>query len=105
MANYRKLTCDCGGIYAKKEVDFEGLRVDAMVCPKCGDETFTLPQAKKIHKLVKLHHLLDKERKIIRIGNSLGITLPESLKEFGVTVGKKVKIVAISPTTFKIVLL
>jgi len=104
MANSRKLTCDCGGIYETKEVNYKGFRVKATVCQKCGARMFNIPQARKLYNLIKLHNLLDKERKIVRIGNSLGITLPESLKEFGIEVGRKVKIVAVAPNSLKIVL-
>jgi len=105
MANRWKLTCNCGGIYAKRKVEFKGLEVEAMVCPQCGEETFTLTQAKKVYSLMKFHNMLGKERKIVRIGNSLGITLPESLREFGIKVGRKVKVIAVAPNTLKVVLL
>ncbi len=42
------------------------------------------------------------EREIIRIGNSMGFTLPDGLKEFGVKVGKRIKTEALGEKSFKV---
>ena len=45
---------------------------------------------------------LEKERKIIRIGNSVGLTLPEKISKYGIKVGDSVRIEAIDEKTFKL---
>ncbi|MFH0798105.1 MAG: hypothetical protein V1906_01700 [Candidatus Woesearchaeota archaeon] len=102
MDKKRKLTCDCGNILVETEKDFDGVISEAMVCPKCHFTTLTKDQFEKLIELKKLHEVIDKERRIIKIGNSLGITLPESLRDFGITVGKKVKIEALTRRSLKI---
>ena len=71
-----------------------------MVCPKCNFTTLTKEQAEKYAKLKTLHQIIDAERKIIRIGNSMGFTLPDRLQEFGAKIGKKVKTEALTPDSF-----
>ena len=102
MAKERKIICDCGGLIQKKLHSFENFQIEAMVCNKCGFTTLTKKQAQNYIKLKQLHKVVDAERKIIKIGNSMGITLPEELHDFGIKVGKKVKIEALSPTSFKV---
>jgi len=102
MAKTRKIKCDCGGVLTRKMTRFPDFETEAMVCPKCNFTTLTLEQAKKYVKLKQLHQTIDAERKIIKIGNSMGITLPDALKEFGVKVGQKVKTEALGPRSFKV---
>ena len=102
MAKERKIRCDCGTVMEAKQARFEGFDTEAMVCPNCGFTTLTKEQAEKYAKLRQLHQIIDAERKIIRIGNSMGFTLPDSLKDFGVRVGKKVKTQALGVNSFKV---
>ena len=102
MAKERKIRCDCGAFMEARQARFEGFETEAMVCPKCGFTTLTKEQASKYVKLRQLHQIIDAERKIIRIGNSMGFTLPDSLKDFGVKVGKKVKTEALGANSFKV---
>lgn len=76
-----------------------------MNCPKCGFTTLTKEQAQQYVRLRQLHQIVDNERKIIRIGNSVGFTLPEGLKEFGIKVGKKVRTEALGTNSFKVELI
>lgn len=102
MANKRKIICDCGGFLEEKISAFDGVKTEAMVCSKCGFVTLTKEQAKKYMKLKQLHQIIDAERKIIKIGNSMGITLPDQLQEFGAAVGKKIKTEALTSNSFKV---
>src|SRR3989344_543095 len=102
MADKRKITCDCGGHLENKIVEFDSIKTEAMVCSKCNFTTLTKEQAQKYVKLKQLHSILDAERRIIKIGNSMGLTLPDQLQEFGVKVGKKIRIEALTSSSFKV---
>ena len=105
MAKKRKIKCDCGGFLVDKKTKFDNFETEAMVCPKCNFTTLTKKQAEKLVKLKQLHQIIDSERKIIKIGNSMGFTLPDRLKDFGAKVGKKVKTEALSEKSFKVELI
>ena len=102
MATQRKIKCDCGLVMEPKQAHFEGFDTEAMVCPKCGFTTLTKEQAQQYAKIKQLHRIIDAERKIIRIGNSMGFILPDGLREFGVKVGRKIKTRAIGENSFKV---
>ena len=102
MAKERKIKCDCGKFLIEKKIKFDDFETEAMVCPKCNFVTLTKEQAEKYAKLKQLHQIIDAERKIIKIGNSMGLTLPEGLHNFGIKIGKKVKTEAISSKSFKV---
>lgn len=102
MAKQRKIKCDCGGNLEEKATTFDSIKTKAMVCSKCGFTTLTKEQAQEYVKLKQLHQIIDAERKIIKIGNSMGLTLPDRLQEFGAKIGKKVRIIALSPKAFKV---
>lgn len=96
------LKCDCGKILEEKETEIERILTKALVCPSCGFTTLTKEQAKEFQKRIQLHHIIDQERQVIKIGNSMGITLPEQLNELGISVGKKVRLEAIDEQSFKV---
>lgn len=102
MAKQRKIKCDCGGFLVDKKTTLNHIETEAMVCEKCNFTTLTKEQAEKYAKLIQLHKIIDAERKIIKIGNSMGLTLPDSLKEFGLKVGKKVKTEALGDKAFMV---
>ena len=102
MAEKRKIRCDCGIILAEKRIKFGDFETEAMVCPKCNFTTLTKGQAERYVKLKEMHQIVDSERKIIKIGNSMGFTLPDKLQDLGAKVGKKVKIEALGPKSFKV---
>ena len=102
MAKERKIKCDCGEFLVEKATKFEHFEAEAMVCPNCSFTTLTKEQAEKYAKVKQLHQIIDAERKIIKIGNSMGLTLPDSLQDFGAKIGKKVKIEALDSKSFKI---
>ena len=102
MAKERKIKCDCGEVLIEKKIKFENFETEAMVCPKCNFATLTREQAERYAKLKQLHQIIDAERKIIKIGNSMGFILPDKLQDFGAKVGKRIKTEAISPESFKV---
>jgi hypothetical protein len=102
MVEGRKMKCHCGAFLEEKEGDFDGFKTEALICPKCGHTAFTRQQADKYVKLRHLHKIMDAERKVIKIGNSMGFTLPDSMKEFGLKVGSKIRTEAIGNCAFKV---
>lgn len=102
MANTRKMKCDCGKYLEEKEVSVDHILARAMVCPSCGFTTLTKDQAVEFRKRVDFHQAVDQERKVIQIGNSFGITFPERLRDFGVSIGSTVKMEALNEKSFKV---
>jgi hypothetical protein len=86
------IKCSCGGVFRKETVEFEGFDVEALKCSKCGEKTFTPVQFKKVLELRESAKEINSVRKIVRIGNSLGITLPKGIKGLGLKAGSKVKL-------------
>src|SRR3989344_3436322 len=105
MAKERKIKCDCGKFLIAQKTKFDHFETEAMVCPRCHFTTLTKEQAEKYARLKQLHQIIDAERKIIKIGNSMGFTLPDRLQDFGAKIGKKVKTEAIGPNSFKVELI
>ncbi|MBS3133096.1 hypothetical protein J4470_03120 [Candidatus Woesearchaeota archaeon] len=105
MATKRKIRCDCGAYLKPKLTDFEGFAAEAMICPKCGFTTLTKEQAERYVQSRQLHRIIDAERRVIRVGNSMGITLPEQLKSYGLRIGKKVRTTALDADSFKVELI
>lgn len=101
MGKQRKLICDCGVAFEETKRKFKGVETTIMKCPKCGYETFTFEQAEEFLRQKEIYKLTEKNRKIIKIGNSKGITIPEA---FNIKVGQKAKIEVLSPNSFKVVL-
>ena len=104
MAEERKIRCDCGNFFEEKKVLFDKFETEAMVCPKCNHINLTQQQAENYIKLKMLHDIIDAERRIIKVGNSMGITFPDKLHEFGARIGKKIKTEAIDSNSFKVIL-
>lgn len=102
MVEQRKIKCDCGGMLVEKTAVFGTLETKALVCNKCGFTTLTKKQAEKYVKLKQLHQIVDAERKIIKIGNSMGITLPDQLQAFGAKIGGKIKTTALNDKAFSV---
>ena len=97
--------CNCGGTFTEQLHDFEGIQSPALVCQTCGSVTLTLKQAEVLMKLKQLQAILQQNRKLIKIGNSIGLTLPERLQEYGIKAGDRVQIKPISERTFEISIL
>ncbi len=103
MEKERTIVCDCGETLVSAQKEFDGLICKAMVCPGCEFTTLTKEQAEWLLRLKKLKSILSKERKVIKIGNSIGLTLPDKIKEMGVYIGQKVKINPVSNHSLSLV--
>ena len=90
-----KIRCDCGGVFKKGIRDIDGLEIDALVCSKCGFVTLTMDQARRLMKLRQMMDALGK-RKVVRIGNTCGVTFPPIL----VHPGQEVDIRPLSPNKY-----
>lgn len=77
------MKCDCGGRFEVQLHDFDDLKSPAMVCGKCGEVTLTKVQARRLMRIKELSMACRAKRKVVRIGNSIGITLPEELAKIG----------------------
>ena len=100
MENKRKMKCSCGGEFGEDNLVMEGVVASALVCSSCGRITFTKEQAIAFAEKKEKHALVDCDRRVILIGNSLGITLPERL---GLKVGRKVRLEALDRKSFRVV--
>ncbi len=79
----RNFKCGCGGQIEESKTMFEGFLVDALVCNKCSEVSFSPESAKELLRLREEAEKIDSERKIVKIGNSIGITLPHKAEEIG----------------------
>jgi len=87
-----KIKCGCGGTFKEKTVEFEGFDVKALKCSKCNEITFSPEQFKKVLALKELAKEINSTRKVIKIGNSIGITFPPATKELGLSTKSKVNL-------------
>lgn len=87
------MKCGCGGNFEEKTQEIQGIKCNVMVCGSCNEIIFTLEQSKIFHKMKQIQDELAKEnKKIGKVGNSMGITLPAKLKELGYDIGKSLDI-------------
>lgn len=88
-AKGKNLICECGGRYSEQSRDLQGITCPVMVCGQCDEIMFSMEQSRLYHKLRSIQDELSREhRKISRVGNSMGITLPVKLKELGFEIGR-----------------
>ena len=87
-----KLQCRCGGTIDRKETLVEGFLLTADVCGKCGEIGLPLESAKELLRLQEEAKKIDSKRKIVKIGNSIGITLPHSSEKVGFRAGELAEI-------------
>jgi len=73
----KKMVCRCGGTVQSQKAFVEGFLLDAHVCGKCGDVGLSLEAAKELLRLREESRRMNTTRKIVRIGNSIGVTLPQ----------------------------
>ncbi len=88
----KKIRCPCGGVFEEKKVKTEGFLVDGLKCNMCGEITFSLQQFKKVFRFRQLAKEIDSTKKIVQIGNSIGLILPKGIEKLGLKVGDKVKL-------------
>ena len=84
-----KIRCNCGR-YFEDQIVTEDFTYPIMVCPGCDHKTFSIEQAKEYVRRERTHKALSKKRKVIKIGNALGVTLPKILQEYGIHKGTSV---------------
>ncbi len=96
-----EMRCDCGE-YFEERVVTEGFSFPITVCRGCGHRVFTVEQAKQYVRLERLHKSFRRKRKLIRIGNGLGFTLPKTLQEWGFKEGMSVSIERLGKNALKI---
>lgn len=94
MKNLRRkgLICRCGGTINVQKAFIEGFLINANVCEKCGDTGLPLDTAKELLRLREEARKIKTTRKILRIGNSIGVTLPQEAEGIGFKEGQKVEI-------------
>lgn len=83
MEKKKGLKCECGGLFEAKIKAIDKIPTEVMTCVKCGRLSFTLEQAKYHTRMKLLQARFAKERKVVRLGNSVGVTLPEGFAHIG----------------------
>jgi len=86
------MKCECGGDIERKEALVEGFLLLASICSKCGEIGLPLESAKELLRLRQEAERIDSKRKIVRIGNSIGITLPHNSEKVGFREGQLAEI-------------
>lgn len=84
-------TCTCGGKIKESKAVVEGFVIDALVCEKCAAVTLTPDIAKQLLRLRAQAEKIQSERRVVRIGNSIGVTLPPEAEAIGFTEGRVVE--------------
>ncbi len=79
----RNFKCNCGGRIEESKTLLEGFLVDALICDKCSEITLTPESAKELLKLKEESEKINSIRKVVKIGNSIGVTLPPEAEEIG----------------------
>ena len=88
----RSFKCNCGGKIEEGKTMLEGFLIDALICNKCSEITISPESAKELLKLREEAEKINSERKIVRIGNSIGVTLPPEAEEIGFKEGTEVDV-------------
>lgn len=103
MAKERKMICECGGGMKPTNVKWFGVLIPGRKCTLCKEETISSTQSKNLERQVRLRQALQRSRKIVRVGNAMGITLPEELRTIGFKIGKRVKTELLDEQSFKVI--
>src|SRR5215813_3469127 len=86
-----KRCIECGRVMRRATLHEGDIAYEGYECPTCGKVVLTLEQM-KAYRLQVLQKAVSEKRKVVRIGNSLGVTLPAALAKLGVKEGKEVKV-------------
>lgn len=89
---------DCGTAMEKRKENRHGEEVMVYRCNCCGLSFISLEDASKIHQ--RLLGPIEEEQAVVKIGNSIGVTLPQGLKKI-FKLGDKVK-VRFNPETMEV---
>ncbi len=87
--NYK---CNCGGIIEQSKTMLEGFLINALVCNKCAEVSLSPESAKELLRLREEAKNIDSTRKVVKIGNSIGITLPPEAEEIGFKEGELIDV-------------
>ncbi len=88
----RKLRYGCSGTLEPARTMVEGFLIDALLCNSCGELSLRPEAAKQLLRLRAEAERIDGERKIVRIGNSIGVTLPPKAERLGFRAGGRVDV-------------
>jgi len=84
--------CECGGRVGTSETLVEGFVLPANVCEHCGEVGLPLESAKRLLRLREEARRIESRRKVLRIGNSIGITLPAGPNGLDLKEGETVEV-------------
>ncbi|HLD56872.1 MAG TPA: AbrB/MazE/SpoVT family DNA-binding domain-containing protein [archaeon] len=84
--------CSCGGTIERGKTFLEGFLLEANICDKCGDFGLPIESAKELLRLREEAEKINSIRKVVKIGNSIGITLPPEAEEMGFKEGTSVDV-------------
>ncbi len=102
MAKERKMICTCGGWMKPAQLKWLGVALSGRRCVKCGEETISATQSLLLDKKLSLAKALRRKRKILQVGNAIGITIPEELKNIGFRVGRRVRTELVGEKSLKV---
>jgi hypothetical protein len=78
-----KRCIECSGAMELAAVQVGDLSAEGYRCRECGHEVLTLAQMKEHERRRDLARAFAKPRKVVRVGNSVGLTLPKELFRVG----------------------
>lgn len=87
-----KKCIECNGLMELIQIEEKDVPCNAFRCKKCGHTVVTIEQMREYNRLKEFASAVPEKRKIVKIGNSLGFTLPVSLKKFGINEGKEIEV-------------
>lgn len=78
-----KRCIECSGAMELATVLIGELPAEGYRCQECGHEVLTLAQMKEHERRRDLARAFAKPRKVVKVGNSVGLTLPKELFRVG----------------------
>ena len=78
-----KRCIECSGAMSLASVQVGDLPAEGYRCQECGHEVLTLAQMKEHERRRDLARAFAKPRKVVKVGNSVGLTLPKELFRVG----------------------
>ncbi len=102
MEKARKMKCECGGYLKQVMVSWDGIKAPGLRCGRCREETVSSRQVGMMLRKARLEHALRRKRKILQVGNAMGITIPEELKNIGFRVGRRVRTELVGDKSLKV---
>jgi hypothetical protein len=100
-----KRCIECGGSMKLTSLEEKGITFEGYKCEKCNHAIVTIEQMHFYEKAKALKDALPLKRKIVKIGNSLGFTLPITLAKYGLKIGRELEIKILDESNIKITLL